>query len=180
MNADDQAAAKPSRIDGAAVRLTWPDAAEAAREATLRRLRSLVIEKDAVPEDVLASARPSFALRSVDDELAALVYDSMIDDELFANVRSGGGAVRQLTFEASDVTLELEVSGARHLVGQVVPPQAAVVELRHRGGSVEMETDALGCFHVPVVPDGPLSFRCRPVGDVRTRSPRAGSHSERA
>ena len=163
MNPDDQLAATASGLDGTAVPVAWPDAAEAAREAASRRLRSLVIEDHALPED-LASATSRLALRSVDDELAALVYDSMIDDDLLANVRSGAGAVRQLTFAAADLVLEVEVSGARYLVGQVVPPQAAVVELRHRGGNAEVETDALGCFHVPVVPDGPVSFRCRTVG----------------
>ena len=88
MNPDDQLAATASGLDGTAVPVAWPDAAEAAREAASRRLRSLVIEDHALPED-LATATSSFALRSVDDELAALVYDSMMDDELFANVRSG-------------------------------------------------------------------------------------------
>jgi hypothetical protein len=160
MNPDDEAVAKASRIAGAAVHLEWPDAAEAAREATFRRLQSLVPEKDPVPAEVLASARSSFGLRSVDDELAALVYDSMIDDGLLASVRSGGRTARQLSFEARDLVLEMEMSGARYLVGQVVPAQAAVVELRHRGGTTPVETDELGCFHIPVVPDGPVSFRC--------------------
>jgi hypothetical protein len=163
MKADDHAPAKVSRIDGGAAHLDWPDAAEAAREATFRRLHSLVIEKDPGPADVLSSARSGLKLRSVDDELAALVYDSMTDDDLLVSVRSGGRAVRQLTFEAPDLVLEIEVSGARHLVGQVVPPQAAVVEIRHRGGTTPVETDALGCFHVSAMPAGPVSFRCCPT-----------------
>jgi hypothetical protein len=163
VNTDDQAVAKASRIDGAAVHLDWPDAAEAAREATFRRLHSLVREKDPMPADVLVSARSSFGMRSIDDEPAALVYDSIIDDDLLSSVRSGGRTVRQLTFEARDLVLEVEVSGAGHLVGQVVPPQATVVELRHRGGTTPVVTDELGCFHVPAMPDGPVSFRCRPT-----------------
>ncbi|HLN05699.1 MAG TPA: hypothetical protein VK217_05445, partial [Acidimicrobiales bacterium] len=98
----------------------------------------------------------------IDDELAALVYDSMIDDDLLASVRSGGQSIRQLTFAARDLVLEMEVSDARRVVGQVVPPQAAIVELRHRGGTTPVTTDELGCFHVPALPDGPVSFRCRP------------------
>jgi hypothetical protein len=43
-----------------------------------------------------------------------------------------------------------------------VPPQAALVELRHRGGTTPLEADELGCFHVPALPEGPVSFRCRP------------------
>jgi hypothetical protein len=106
----------------------------------------------------------SSGFRSVDDELAALVYDSMADTELLASVRSGGRHARQLTFEAPQVTLEIEVSSGRRLVGQVVPPQAAVVELRHRSGTTPVATDELGCFHVREMPDGPVSFRCCPSG----------------
>jgi hypothetical protein len=163
MKADDHAPAKVSRIDGGAAHLDWPDAAEAAREATFRRLHSLVIEKDPGPADVLSSARSGLKLRSVDDELAALVYDSMTDDDLFVGVRSGTRTVRQLSFEAGELVLEMEVTGDRYLVGQVVPPQVAVVELRHRGGTTNVETDELGCFHFRGVPEGPVSFRCCPA-----------------
>jgi hypothetical protein len=58
--------------------------------------------------------------------------------------------------------LELEVSATGHLVGQVVPPQTAVVELRHRSGTMPVETDGLGCFQVARLPEGPVSFRCSP------------------
>ena len=163
MNPDDEAPAKPSRVSGTATHLEWPDAAETAREATFRRLHSLVLENDPVPPDVLASARSSFGVRSIDDELAALVYDSTTDDGLLAGVRSGARTARQLTFEADDLVLEMEVSGARYLVGQVVPPQVAVIDMRHRAGTTPVETDQLGCFHFPAVPDGPVSFRCRPT-----------------
>jgi len=157
---DDRATAAPPRIDGAVVHLDWQQAAVSVREATFSRLSSLVLEKE--PKSVVVDARPT-ALRSVDDELAALVYDSVIDDDLLVGVRSAAQAVRQLTFEARDLLLELEVSGARTLVGQVVPPQVAVVELRHRGGSTSVETDELGCFRLSAMPDGPVSLRCRPT-----------------
>jgi hypothetical protein len=149
--------------DGAFMRVDWPDAAEAVREATFRRLHALILERDLVPEDVLASARSSFVLRSVDDELASLVYDSKIDDQLLAGVRSGSRSVRQLTFAARALVLEIEISEDGHLVGQVVPPQAVVIELRHRSGTIPVKTDELGWFQVPAIPDGPVSFRCRPV-----------------
>jgi hypothetical protein len=162
MRADD-AGAMISRFDGVAAHLDWPEAAEVAREATFQRLQSLVLENDPVPEDVLRAAVATFELRSVDSELAALVYDSMIDDALLAGVRSGAQSTRQLTFAARGLVLEMEMSGARNLVGQVVPPQAAIVELRTRCGSTPVTTDELGCFHIPAIPDGPVSFRCRPA-----------------
>jgi hypothetical protein len=122
-----------------------------------------MLEDDQVPQDVIAGAGTSLALRSIDDELASLVYDSMTDDDLFVGVRSGTRTVRQLSFEAGELVLEMEVTGDRYLVGQVVPPQVAVVELRHRGGTTNVETDELGCFHFRGVPEGPVSFRCCPA-----------------
>jgi hypothetical protein len=122
-----------------------------------------VLERDPVPEDVLASARSRFELRCIDDELARLVYDSKLDDGLLAGVRSGPGSNRQITFAARGLVLEMEISDGRKLVGQVVPPQAAVMEIRHRRGSTPVTIDDLGCFLVPAIPDGPVSFRCRPA-----------------
>ncbi|MGD0983420.1 MAG: hypothetical protein ABSA65_06320 [Acidimicrobiales bacterium] len=163
MNLDDGAVAEPSCVSGASAHLEWSDAAEVAREATLRRLHSLVLEKDPLSPDVLGDTMSSCGVRSIDDEPAALVYDSTTDDRLLTCVRSGARTARQLTFEAEDLVLEMEVSGARYLVGQVVPPQVALIELRHRVGTTPVETDELGCFHFPAVPDGPVSFRCRPT-----------------
>ncbi|MGO9583973.1 MAG: hypothetical protein ACLP36_14360 [Acidimicrobiales bacterium] len=160
MKADDEAA-KASRIDGAAVQLDWPGAAQAARDATFERLGSLQPDTDPEPADVGAHGPSSLGLRSIDDEPAALVYDSNLDADLLAAVR-GGRNVRQLTFEAGDLALEMELSGTGRLMGQVVPPQAAVVELRHRGGTTALEADELGCFQVAAMPEGPVSFRCRP------------------
>jgi len=159
MNADDRAPKAP-RLGGDPVGVDWADAAEAARGATSRRLRSLTSETDPAEPDGLEHARSQ--LRSVDDEPACLVYDSNIDSELLAAVRTGGQTLRQLTFEASEIVLEIEFSSTGHLVGQIVPPQAAVVELRHRAGTTAVQTDELGYFRVPAMPEGPVSFRCRP------------------
>jgi hypothetical protein len=163
VSGDHQEPSQPSPPDSETAHFDWPNTVDAAREATFQRLRSLVLENDPVPAEVIASARASFALRSIDDELASLVYDSMTDGDLFAGVRSGTRAVRQLSFEAGELVLEMEVTGARYLVGQVVPPQVAVIELRHRGGTTNVETDELGCFHFRAVPEGPVSFRCCPA-----------------
>jgi hypothetical protein len=128
------------------------------------RIRELALARDPVPEEVLASAIASFELRSVDDELGALVYDSMIDDELLVGVRAGGRSIRQLTFAARGLVLEIEISDdSRQLVGQIVPPQPAEMELRHSHGVATITVDELGCFGVPVIPEGPVSFRCRPA-----------------
>jgi hypothetical protein len=155
-----------SRIDGSAVQLEWPGEAETARAATLERLSSLRLGQDRDPGDSLVTVRSREGLRSVDDETAGLVYDSDLDLGMLSAVRTGGRTVRQLTFAARGLVLELEVSHTGRLVGQVVPPQVAEVEVRHRGGTTPLETDELGCFHVPVAPSGPVSFRFQPRGST--------------
>jgi len=141
------------------------DAAELMREATFSRLAALVRIADPVPTDVIAAAKESFTWRSIDEELAELVYDSAFDGDLLAGVRSGGTAGRQLTFEGPDLVLEVEVTDGpkRELTCQVVPPQPATLEVLHRTGSIELERDEFGMFHVSGVPAGPVSLRCVPT-----------------
>lgn len=140
------------------------------REATFRRLAELVRRDDAVPAEVVESARAAFAWRSIDDELAALVYDSERDGELLANVRATGRSSRMLTFEAPGLVLEVEVSGSRprELVCQVVPPQAAFLELLAPGGARAVEADDFGTFHFAAVPPGVVKLRCRPQSGEAT------------
>ncbi|MGH9163937.1 MAG: hypothetical protein ACRDZW_00270 [Acidimicrobiales bacterium] len=125
----------------------------------LSRLAQVALRTDAVPPAVMAAARASFTWRTVDDELAELTYDSGIVPEL-AGVRSYEGA-RQLTFEAPGLVLEMELSEGLQVVGQVVPPQPASIELRHPGGAIAVQADDLGRFAVAGVPAGPVSLRCQ-------------------
>lgn len=126
------------------------------------RLRSVGKRVDPVPASVTAAARGAFDWRSVDAELAELVYDSWVDDAALAGVRGSSGP-RQLTFEASGVTVEVQVGDglAPRLVGQIVPAGPGTVEVRHRGGSLTLLVDDLGRFAAPRVPLGPLSLCCR-------------------
>ncbi len=138
------------------------------REATFRRLAELVRERDPVPEAVVGAAQAAFSWRSVDDELARLVYDSERDVALLAAVRAGGAVARQLTFESPDLVLEVEVTDSprRALTCQVVPPQPVGMELRHRDGVLDLGSDEFGTFHLEVLPEGPVSLRCLPVNEA--------------
>ncbi len=105
----------------------------------------------------------SWAWRSVDAELAALVHDSATDDSLRqdALVRSAVGELRLLTFEASQVSVEVELS-ADGLLGQVLPPGPADVVLQLGDGSeAALSTDASGTFSAPTAPVGRFRLRCR-------------------
>src|SRR3954452_9417959 len=112
-------------------------------------------QQEAVPDDVVAAAKASFAWRTIDAELAALTFDSVADAEALAGVRAGGGGggPRALTFEHDDVIVEGEVTergGRRTLVGHVAPAPLESVEV-HQAGQAEPlreDADALGRFRV--------------------------------
>lgn len=116
------------------------------------------------PGEVLAAARELFTWRTVDAELAALTFDSMLDDGP-ALVR-GDGRPRILFFETdkAGITVEVEVDESmreRRLVGQLVPGGPAALELRGTDRPVTGHADEMGRFVVPL-PAGSwrVSLRC--------------------
>jgi hypothetical protein len=130
-------------------------------DALLEALGQAAARHDPVPERVLAAARAGFTMVSLEAELATLVYDSSFGDEETRALVRGGGS-RELTFEAPSRTVEVEVrSGERRLLGQLVPPGPAVVEIRSPDRSVTVEADHLGRFATDDLPTGPVSLRCR-------------------
>jgi hypothetical protein len=80
---------------------------------------------------------------------------------------------RQLSFPASGLTIELEITGSgdsRRLMGQLIPRQPAVVDIRHAGGVITVEADERGRFSAEAVPLGQISLRSR-LGPVTDQSP---------
>jgi hypothetical protein len=110
-----------------------------------------------VPDHVMAAAYEAMSKETFDAELARLVFDSAAGD--LAGVR-GGESTRQVTFRAPGVEIEVMVmaEGERHLVGQLVPPQAATVELRSGAEVRETGTDSLGRFEFAGVPTGSIQL----------------------
>jgi hypothetical protein len=116
--------------------------------AVLRRL-------EGPPPEALEAAKGLFALRTLDAELAALVFDS-IEAEIAepAGLRAAGQP-RILTFEADGLTVEVEVDetpGARRLIGQLTPPGPADLELRTPDQSFLGGADELGRFVLDLPP----------------------------
>jgi hypothetical protein len=71
---------------------------------------------------------------------------------------------RQLSFRASGLTIELEITGGgdyRRLMGQLIPRQSAGVDIRHGHGVTTVEADTLGRFSAEDIPSGQISLRCR-------------------
>lgn len=114
-------------------------------------------QADPVPEHAVEAARASFTWRTIDAELAELVYDSA--GEELVGVRSAE-ATRQVTFRAPGIEIEVMVmeDGVRRLVGQLVPPQQATVELRCGGSVRDSATDSLGRFTFTDVGTGPAQI----------------------
>jgi hypothetical protein len=124
------------------------------------QLRQLAADREAVPAELLAAAVDAFTWRDPDAELAALVFDSLVDQDATTLVR--GGQERLFSFRAGQrsVDLEVTVTGAwRTLIGQVTPSRSAEVSIRHRGGIVSTYADELGRFRAEHVAPGPVSLR---------------------
>lgn len=109
---------------------------------------------DPVPEHVLDGARAAFTWRTIDAELAELVFDSAED---LAGVRAGD-ANRQVTFKAPGVEIEVMLieNGSRRLVGQLVPPSEQRVELVGAETVSTTDSDRLGRFTFDELAPGPV------------------------
>lgn len=124
----------------------------------LQELTSALDATDPVPERFIEAAKESFTWRTIDIELAELVFDSA-EAEL-VGVR-GADATRQVTFQAPGFEIEVAIisDGTRRLVGQVVPAHEGTVELHFGEQSVATGSDSLGRFSFEDVPLGPISLR---------------------
>ena len=125
-------------------------------------LRRIVARRDGVPPPLLQAAVDAYGWRTVDAELAELVFDSLAEPDRGALVR-GPGHGRLLSFEVSGLTIDVEVSGTeanRTLIGQVVPPQQAAIEIRQGDEVTALDADELGRFSSGPLAPGPLSLRC--------------------
>ena len=115
-----------------------------------------------VPHAVITAAKAVFELRSLDEELAMLTYDSIADVELAGAVRSERLAVRSLVFGLGDVSLDVDVL-ADSLVGQLHPPLPGTIVLESpTRPPLRAEIDELGMFSLPMVAPGDVRFRVEP------------------
>ena len=130
-------------------------------EAELRRLAD---DKEPVPAELVQAALDAFGWRDIDAELAELVYDSLVDADEASLVRGSPGH-RLVSFAIGGMTIDVEVTSAgpgRAVMGQIAPPQRAVVDIRGRRETVTVEADELGRFQSGSIPPGPASLRLRP------------------
>ena len=134
-------------------------------EAELRRLAA---HREPVPAQLRQAAVDAFSWRDIDAEIAELVYDSLLDADAASLVR-GPADQRMVSFAIGGITIDLEVTSAgpgRTVMGQISPPQRAMVDIRHRQDTVTVEADDLGRFESGPLPPGPASLRLRPPPGV--------------
>lgn len=130
-------------------------------EALLVRLGSVFETVDPVPFAAQEAAVQSLSWRDPDAALAELVLDSLTAPATIRTRPATGP--RLLTFAAGELSIEVEVADlgdSCRLLGQVVPPQPAEVEVRWKGGHVSVVADELGRFSAGPVPRGPISLAC--------------------
>jgi hypothetical protein len=114
-----------------------------------------------ITNDDLARARGAYTWRTIDADLAlaALVYDSSIEERPLVRGETAGG--RTLIFEGDAVSVEVDASPDA-LVGRVVPPGRADISLLSVDGPVsETTADDMGSFALTIAPSGPVRLLCR-------------------
>ncbi|AZS89706.1 hypothetical protein ACIQKE_03925 [Streptomyces griseoviridis] len=126
-------------------------------------LRGAAAVLDPVPTALEQLAVEAFALHDLDARIAELTFDSVTDA---IPVRGAVEAPRMLTFQADGLTVDVELTG-HGLMGQVLPPQTAAIEVLSgpRAGS-SLTTDPLGRFTSQEPPSGPFALRLRTGGGV--------------
>ena len=115
----------------------------------LAELRRMVNDVDPVPPEVTAYANAALGWRRIDAELAELLPDSELEPEL-AGTRSGLARARSVTFEASELTIELELEAVESgyvLLGQLAPPCEATVDVQRDDHSLAATGEAEAAGH---------------------------------
>jgi hypothetical protein len=137
--------------------MTDHDRPPAPHDDALQELLAVALRQgDPLPRRVIAAARGAWTWRTIDQELADLVFDSATE---LTGARDREGA-RQLTFRAPGLEIEVMVAdpASRRLVGQLVPAEATTVRLEGTDDVLEQDTDRFGRFTFDGAPSGPVRF----------------------
>jgi len=129
-------------------------------EELLAALGEALRARREVPEWFVETGKNAYAWHNIDAELAQLTYDSLVDRERAAVVRSEAASIRALTFTSTRLSIELEV-GQGSLLGQIIPPRAGTLEVHTTAGVTSSPVDEIGCFAVAPIPNSPFRLRCR-------------------
>lgn len=123
-------------------------------------LRQIIEHLDPVPENLLAAAKDCYTWRTIDSDLAELVFDSVAENH--GVLVRGADHARLLSFEATGLTVDVQVTGtgqARRIIGQLAPAQRARVRIRQGPDVRALDADELGRFS-GALREGPFSLMC--------------------
>jgi hypothetical protein len=131
-------------------------------ETLLAALREMFGPDQEAPGWFVDLAKDTYGLRVTDTELAELMTDSEAE---VSHLLRAEGEPRLLSFEASDLSLEIEVQPGTHtgpsrLIGQLMPAGPARIHVRRaqEQDAVSVEADERGRFACENLVDGPLSL----------------------
>lgn len=131
-------------------------------EETLRQAAAIM---DPVPAQLQQTAVEAYALYSLDTRLAELTFDSLVHG---IPVRGAVDAPRMLTFHTDELTVDVEVT-AHNLMGQVLPPQEARIEVLsgpQLASPPSLTADDMGRFAGDLNVSGPFALRLRTDAEV--------------
>jgi hypothetical protein len=133
----------------------------------LEELRTAVRQAGEPTPAMVAAGQAAWSWATVDAELAALTHDSLLEEAV--GVRGASSELRELVFEGTHVSVELE-QDPDCLVGQIVPPTTGEVTLLFPGGEiVRTDVDELGRFRFDGPVTGVVRLRCStPTGVLLT------------
>ena len=132
-------------------------------DSFVRELAAVMARAEPVPAHVLDQAKAAYAWRDISASIALLEYDSLLDDDGLARVRSAGSE-RTLLFRCDETVVRVAVvDGGRRLVGHISPARYDRVEVRQGDDVALASVDGSGRFLVEDVAAGSLSLRCRPA-----------------
>ncbi|MGW7543498.1 hypothetical protein ACWGKQ_20660 [Streptomyces sp. NPDC054770] len=126
-------------------------------------LRGAAAVLDPLPAGLLQLAMDAYLLHDLEARVAELTFDSLTDA---IPVRGAEDPPRMLTFQAGELTVDVEVTDDG-LLGQLLPPQPAGIEVL--GGPAvarPLTVDGMGRFASDTAPTGPFALRLRTGGDV--------------
>lgn len=123
-----------------------------------------------VPAELIEAGKRAFLFYDLDAQVAALVYDSALDQQPApAGMRAEAepAALRALRFAGTGLTIEVEI-GEDAIFGQLLPPQAGTVQVQAAGGEhgedLVVPVDDTGGFVIRPLPAAPFRLRCHAAG----------------
>jgi hypothetical protein len=131
-------------------------------DALLAFLSECIDDADPVSAEAVATAKALGQLSDIDAELASLVADSLLDEEVVmfrsdATLERLDDCGRLVTFATPELTVDIDLQAATAtVIGAITPALSVDVELETAKETLTTRSDDLGRFHLKA-PSG----RCR-------------------